>query len=79
MDELMNSENAMTSFQAAKFALAVGADIAPPERPAIAVSINASESVGYVIDLTGRPVDRPHAATGPPVIEGEASEIEPPE
>jgi hypothetical protein len=71
MVELVESENAMAGVAASRFLLATGAGVVPPSPPAVHVSVT-NQAVGYVIDLSGRPV-RPAAG---PVIEGEAEVVE---
>jgi hypothetical protein len=75
------SDNAMASYHASKFALAVGANVAPPPPPGVNVNIlNAPGPVGYVVRIVrkGDGVDAGAQLRPPdvspargPLIEGE--------
>jgi hypothetical protein len=75
IDRIMSSDNAAAALNAARYNLAVAGGIAMPERGPL-VAINMETPCGYIIDLSGTPVERPRPAPAGPMIEGEASEIE---
>ena len=52
MDELLRSPNEMVSFRSAAYSLAVGANIAPPERSNVAVNVALDVRAGFVIDIS---------------------------
>jgi hypothetical protein len=72
MDELLHSPNEMVGYRASAYALATGAGVMPPQKPAVAVNINAG--VGWVLDLREEtaPLSEQDAATLAEVREGRA-------
>jgi hypothetical protein len=74
VERVMDGENMAAALAGARYTLAVAGGIAMPERGPL-VAINMETPCGYIIDLSGTPVDRPRPAPAGPVIEGEASEV----